>query len=38
MFRHRAVPYLKELTEGTIVSRSLRIFGMGEAAVESRLR
>lgn len=38
MFRHRAVPYLKGLTAGTIVSRSLRIFGMGEAAVESRLR
>ena len=38
MFRARAVPYLAGLTDGLIVNRSLRIFGMGESAVESRLR
>lgn len=38
MFRHRAVPYLRELTDGVIVSRSLRLFGIGESALESQLR
>lgn len=38
MFRHRALPYLAALGEGTIVSRALRIFGMGESAVEDLLR
>ncbi len=38
MFRERAVPYLKGLSEGVILSRSLRIFGTGESMVESRLR
>ena len=38
MFRHRAVPYLQKFAEGDIVSRSLRIFGMGESSVESLLR
>jgi len=38
MFRARAVPFLSALTDGVIVSRSLRIFGMGESAVESQLR
>ncbi len=38
MFRARAVPYLSDLSDGIIVSRSLRIFGMGESSVESRLR
>ncbi|MBP1737206.1 MAG: competence/damage-inducible protein CinA [Oscillospiraceae bacterium] len=38
MFRYRAVDYLRQLSEGAIVSRSLRIFGMGEAAVEQELR
>ncbi|NCB63739.1 MAG: competence/damage-inducible protein A [Clostridia bacterium] len=38
MFRHRAIPYLKSLADGTIVSRSLRIFGMGESSVEAMLR
>ena len=38
MFRARAVPYLRDLTDGVIASRSLRIFGMGESAVEHQLR
>ena len=38
MFTHRAVPYLKSLSDGAIVSRTLRIFGMGESSVEARLR
>ena len=38
MFTHRALPYLQNLADGTILSRSLRIFGMGESAVESLLR
>ena len=38
MFRERAVPYLQDWTDGVIVSRSLRIFGMGESAVEDQLR
>ena len=38
MLRHRAIPYLSQLTDGVIASRSLRLFGMGESSVESRLR
>ena len=38
MFRYRAVPYLHRLSGGVIVSRSLRIFGSGESAVEALLR
>ena len=38
MFRHCAVPYLKALSEAEIVSHSIRIFGMGESAVEDKLR
>ena len=38
MFRTHAVPYLRRLSEGVILSRSLRVFGMGESAVESLLR
>ena len=38
MFRHRAVPYLRDWSEGVIVNRSLRIFGAGESDVEFRLR
>ena len=38
MFRQRAIPYLKALGEGAIVSRSLRLFGTGESMVESQLR
>ncbi|MEA4955502.1 MAG: competence/damage-inducible protein A [Pseudoflavonifractor sp.] len=38
MFHARAVPYLADLADGVIVNRSLRIFGMGESAVEFQLR
>lgn len=38
MFQHRAAPYLKALSDGTIASRTLRIFGMGESSVEALLR
>ena len=38
MFEHRAVPYLRALADGVIASRTLKIFGMGESAVEARLR
>ena len=38
MFRTHAIPYLRRLSEGIIVSRSLRVFGMGESAVETLLR
>lgn len=38
MFTHRALPYLQALSDGTIVSRTLKIFGMGESSVEALLR
>lgn len=38
MFRERAIPWLARLSEGVIRSRTLRVFGMGESAVESLLR
>ncbi len=38
MFRQRAVPFLQDWADGVILSRSLRIFGMGESAVEDQLR
>ena len=38
MFEHRAVPYLRALADGVIASRTLKLFGMGESAVEARLR
>ncbi len=38
MFEHGAAPYLRKLSGETIRSRSLRIFGMGESAVEALLR
>ena len=38
MFRERAMPWLARLGEGVIRSRTLRVFGMGESAVESLLR
>ncbi len=38
MFHFRARPYLEALSGGTIRSRSLRIFGLGESAVEDKLR
>ena len=38
MFRERALPWLARLSEGVIRSRTLRVFGLGESAVESLLR
>jgi len=38
MFRHCAMPYLRSLSDETIVSHNLRIFGLGESAVEYKLR
>ena len=38
MFEHQAAPYLERLTDGVIVSHEIRIFGMGESAVEEALR
>ena len=38
MFEYRAVPYLRALADGVIASRTLKIFGMGESAVEAKLR
>ncbi len=38
MFRERAVPWLARLGEGVIRSRTLRVFGLGESAVEDLLR
>ena len=38
MFRYRAVPYLQKLSEGIIVSHTLKLFGIGESAVEQQLR
>ena len=38
MFRHCAVPYLRSLSEETLVSRQIRVFGMGESAVEALFR
>ena len=38
MFRERAMPYLRRLSDDVIVSHSLRVFGQGESAVEAKLR
>ena len=38
MFRACAVPYLKGLSADVIFSHQIRVFGMGESAVESLLR
>ena len=38
MFHHRAVPYLKKLSDGVIASRTVKTFGIGESAVEDQLR
>ena len=37
MFENRAVQYLSGLTDGIIVSHKLRIFGMGESAVDEKV-
>lgn len=39
MFREKIMPWLmKKYSDSTIVSRSLRLFGIGEAAAEDKLR
>ena len=38
MFRESALPYLQKLSGGEIVSHSLRIFGIGESAVDQIFR
>lgn len=38
MFRHCAAPYLKALSPETLVSRQIRVFGMGESALEAKFR
>lgn len=38
MLRHRVLPYLAALADGVIVSRTLKLFGIGEASMEARLR
>ena len=39
MFRHRAVPYLRAITEGEmILSHKLNMMGIGESEMESKLR
>ncbi len=38
MFRACGIPFLKGLTDGAIVNRALRLFGIGESTVEYRLR
>ena len=37
MFEHWAAPYLEKLTDGVIVSHEIKVFGMGESAVEEAL-
>jgi nicotinamide-nucleotide amidase len=37
MFRECAMPYLRKLSDAVLVSRNIRIFGMGESAVEDAL-
>jgi nicotinamide-nucleotide amidase len=38
MFEACAVPYLRELSDTFILSHNMRVFGMGESAVEAKLR
>lgn len=38
MFRACAAPYIRSLSEEVIFSRQIRVFGIGESAVEDRLR
>lgn len=37
MFKYRAMPYLYKLAGGCIVSRNVRVFGLGESAMETIL-
>lgn len=38
MFQYRARPYLLSLSEGVIASHTIKLFGIGESAMEARLR
>ena len=38
MFHHRVKPYLLALSEGIIASHTLKLFGIGESAMEAQLR
>ncbi len=38
MFHYRAKPYLLSLAEGVIASHTLKLFGIGESAMEEQLR
>lgn len=38
MFDHCAAPYLRALSGQTLVSRQIRVFGMGESAIEAVFR
>ena len=38
MFQYRAKPYLLGLSEGVIASHTLKLFGIGESAMEAQLR
>lgn len=38
MFKNCAMPYLKKLSDSEIVSHNIMVFGMGESAVEDKLR
>ena len=38
MFLHRALPYLQQLADGVIASRTVKTFGIGESAAEALLR
>ena len=38
MFDHCAAPYLRALSGETLVSRQIRVFGMGESAIEALFR
>ena len=37
MVKYRMVPYLKKLSDAHLVSHSIRIYGMGESSVESKI-
>ena len=38
MFHYRAKPWLQALSEGVIASHTLKLFGIGESAMEAQLR
>ena len=38
MFHYRAKPYLLALSEGVIASHTIKLFGIGESAMEAQLR